>query len=184
VTSVARVLASFLPAAMPLAMPITFFITPPIAVPITSSDGCTQNWAFSIARASRERTRVSAQASVTPHGRSVAISRANDGPESTAITTPGRVSASTSGISAQLSSSIPFEQVTTGVPAVMHGRMSAATPRTCCAGTAITMKSLSRLADARSFVAVIPGTRPTPPRNSALVPSRLIPATTSGSRAR
>ncbi len=86
-------------------------------------------------------------------------------------------------MSAQLPRSIPFEQVTTGVPAGMSGRIVAATPRRCCAGTAITMNALSRAAAARSLVATIPGTSRTPLRNSGLIPSSLIHATTSGSRA-
>lgn len=113
---------------------------------------------------------MSAQASVTPQGRSSASSRANEGLESTAILAGGGVSASSSGMSARLPRSMPFEQLTIGVPSFSSERSSLLTARTCCAGGASSRKSTLATAKARSFVAPIPGMTRTPGRNIRLIP--------------
>lgn len=115
-----------------------------------------QKRGLEICRASDSPTDQSAQASTTPQGRSTAISRANEGPDSTATTACGSISASTSGMSAWLPRSMPLEQLTTGVDSRNDARMSPATSRKCCAGTAIRMKSLPWVAAARLPVARMP----------------------------
>ena len=76
--------------------------------------------------------------------------------------------------------SMPFEQLTTGVPGFSF--KSRVTARMCCAGGASSTKS-ALPTSAMSPVARIPGTSGTPCRKSGLTASRLMAATTSGSRA-
>src|SRR5438874_8256032 len=185
VISAARVLwPSPRPSKMPAASAMTFLRAPASSTPSTSvaeytrknpvEKTCCTCWATACARA----------AATTAVGWRAYTSRANDGPDSTAIGASfGSTSANTHDGVASRSGSRPLDTLTTNAPRPIWPRARVMTSRTAWDGAADTTTSAPRTAAVRSPSAVRAGASAAPGRNMWFRCSRFTLATTSGSRA-
>src|SRR5436309_8658655 len=185
VISAARVLwPSPRPSRMPAASAMTFLSAPASSTPSTSvaeytrknpvEKTCCTCWATACSRA----------AATTAVGWRAYTSRANDGPDSTAIGAPfGSTSANTHDGVASRSGSRPLDTLTTNAPRPIWPRARVMTSRTAWDGAADTTTSAPRTAVVRSPSAVRAGASAAPGRNMWFRCSRFTLSTTLGSRA-
>src|SRR3989449_4792387 len=185
VISAARVLWPIpSPSKMPAARAMTFLSAPASSTPSTSvaeytrknpvENTCCTCWATACSRA----------AATTAVGWRAYTSRANDGPERTAIGVSfGSASANTHDGVARRSGSRPLDTLTTSAPRLIWPRARVMTSRTAWDGAADTTTSAPRTAAARSPSAVTAGASAAPGRNMWFRCSRFTLSTTSGSRA-
>src|SRR2546422_2311474 len=185
VISAARVLWPIpSPSKMPAARAMTFLSAPASSTPSTSvaeytrknpvENTCCTCWATACSRA----------AATTAVGWRAYTSRANDGPERTAIGVSfGSASANTHDGVARRSGSRPLDTLTTSAPRLIWPRARVMTSRTAWDGAADTTTSAPRTAAVRSPSAVTAGASAAPGRNMWFRCSRFTLSTTSGSRA-
>src|SRR5213078_1847665 len=185
VISAARVLwPSPRPSRMPAASAMTFLSAPASSTPSTSvaeytrknpvEKTCCTCWATACSRA----------AATTAVGWRAYTSRANDGPDSTAIGASfGSTSANTHDGVASRSGSRPLDTLTTNAPRPIWPRARVMTSRTAWDGAADTTTSAPRTAAVKSPSAVTAGASAAPGRNMWFRCSRFTLSTTSGSRA-
>src|SRR5437016_7550833 len=172
------------PSRIPAATAMTFLSAPPSSTPMASVVVYTRNCAVAKTCWTRRATLSSRAAATTAVGWRRYTSSANEGPESTATAAaaPNR-SARTQDSGCSCSGSSPLDTLTiSGRPATAPAT-SLITGRTACEGAAETRTSASRTAVAISSGARISGASAAPGRNTAFTCSRLMPSTTSGSRA-
>src|SRR5207244_1057205 len=164
--------------------PSTTAARPASATPTTSvaeytrknpvENTCCTRWAIVCSRA----------AATTAVGWRPYTSRANDGPESTAIgVSLGSASASTQDGVVRRSGSRPLDTLTTNAPRPICPRARVMTSRTAWDGAADTTTSAPRTAAARSPSAITVGASAAPGRNMWFRCSRFMLSTTSASRA-
>src|SRR5213593_4112626 len=172
------------PSRMPAARAMTFLSAPASSTPSTSvaeytrknpvEKTCCTCWATGCSRA----------AATTAVGWRAYTSRANDGPDSTAIGVSfGSASASTHDGVARRSGSRPLDTLTTNAPRPIWPRARVMTSRTAWDGAADTTTSAPRTAAVRSPSAVRAGASAASGRNMWFRCSRFTLSTTSGSRA-
>src|SRR5947208_393476 len=185
VISAARVLWPIpRPSRMPAARAMTFLSAPASSTPSTSVAEYTRKNPVENTCCTRWATVCSRAAATTAVGWRAYTSRANEGPDSTAIGVSfGRTSANTHEGVERRSGSRPLDTLTTKAPRPTLPRAWVMTWRTAWEGAADTTTSAPRTAAARSASAATPGARAAPGRNMWFRCSRFTLATTSGSRA-
>src|SRR6266550_850097 len=185
VISAARVLWPIpSPSRMPAARAMTFLSAPASSTPSTSVAEYTRKNPVENTCWTRWATVCSRAAATTAVGWRAYTSRANEGPDNTAIgVSLGRTSANTHEGVERRSGSRPLDTLTTKAPRPTWPRAWVMTWRTAWDGAADTTTSAPRTAAARSATAATPGARAAPGRNIWFKCSRFTLSTTSGSRA-
>src|SRR6266513_479432 len=185
VISAARVLWPIpRPSRMPAARAMTFLRAPASSTPSTSVAEYTRKNPVENTCWTRWATVCSRAAATTAVGWRAYTSRANEGPDNTAIgVSLGRTSANTHEGVERRSGSRPLDTLTTNAPRPTWPSACVMTWRTAWDGAADTTTSAPRTAAARSATAATPGARAAPGRNIWFKCSRFTLSTTSGSRA-
>src|SRR5438552_2871003 len=185
VISAARVLWPIpSPSRMPAARAMTFLSAPASSTPSMSVAEYTRKNPVENTCWTRWATVCSRAAATTAVGWRAYTSRANEGPDNTAIAVSlGRTSANTHEGVERRSGSRPLDTLTTKAPRPTWPRTWVMTWRTAWDGAADTTTSAPRTAAARSATAATPGARAAPGRNIWFKCSRFTLSTTSGSRA-
>src|SRR5919106_573414 len=171
------------PSTMPAATAITFLSAPPSSTPTTSVCVYTRKCPHENARCARRATPSCGAAATTAVGCPWCTSRANDGPESTAIAVPAGSSSLRTVNMVFESSSSPFDTLTTSAAGSSAGAAWRATARTANEGAAETTSSAPCTARRTSDSATSTGASGASGRNMGFAWSRLTLSTTSGSRA-
>src|SRR5439155_13726129 len=172
------------PSRMPAARAMTFLSAPASSTPSMSVAEYTRKNPVENTCWTRWATVCSRAAATTAVGWRAYTSRANEGPDNTAIGVSfGRTSANTHEGVERRSGSRPLDTLTTKAPRPTLPRAWVMTWRTAWEGAADTTTSAPRTAAARSASAATPGARAAPGRNMWFRCSRFTLATTSGSRA-
>src|SRR5256885_154906 len=185
VISAARVLWPIpSPSRMPAARAMTFLSAPASSTPSMSVAEYTRKNPVENTCWTRWATVCSRAAATTAVGWRAYTSRANEGPDNTAIgVSLGRTSANTHEGVERRSGSRPLDTLTTNAPRPTWPRAWVMTWRTAWDGAADTTTSAPRTAAARSATAATPGAKAAPGRNIWFKCSRFTLSTTSGSRA-
>src|SRR6266850_748642 len=185
VISAARVLWPIpSPSRMPAARAMTFLSAPASSTPSTSVAEYTRKNAVENTCCTRWATACSRAAATTAVGWRAYTSRANDGPERTAIGVSfGSTAASTHDGVVRPSGSRPLDTLTTSAPRPIWPRARVMTSRTAWDGAADTTTSAPRTAAVRSPSAVTAGASAAPGRNVWFRCTQFTLSTTSGSRA-
>src|SRR5436309_7336795 len=185
VISAARVLWPIpSPSRIPAASATTFLSAPASSTPSTSVAEYTRKNAVEKTCCTCWATVCSRAAATTAVGWRAYTSRANEGPESTAIgVSLGSASANTHDGVVRRSGSSPLDTLTTNTPRPTWPRTRVMTSRTTWDGAADTTTAAPRTAAVRSPSAVTAGASAAPGRNMWFTCSRFTLSTTSGSRA-